>query len=210
MTIPRILWNMGAGLLRHSVARQRTGLLLLDRPSVWKSRIGLIDTDLAGRMSPASYLTQMESATWFAVGASGILHEIVRKRWLFLVVAQALRYEQPLTPLRPFHVQSRIVFWDDAWLYLQHTFVCPATGSPFAEAVVRVTIRRGKTTVPPATMYQTVANDTTRSFDPPPIPEVVRSFLAWDASCAKGMQAFTAPAPPENATSVNWAWQAAQ
>ncbi|EQC31194.1 hypothetical protein SDRG_11119 [Saprolegnia diclina VS20] len=164
MTIPRILWNMGAGLLRRRFSPPTPGLLLIDRPSIWKTRIGAIDTDLNLHLNNASYLTQMESATWFAVGASGILVEILRQRWLFLVVSQAIRYRHPIPPLRPFHIHSTIVYWDADWLYLQHRFVCPATGTLYAQSIVRVMIRLGKATVSPTTMYRTVTKDEVASF----------------------------------------------
>ncbi|EQC31195.1 hypothetical protein, variant [Saprolegnia diclina VS20] len=207
MTIPRILWNMGAGLLRRRFSPPTPGLLLIDRPSIWKTRIGAIDTDLNLHLNNASYLTQMESATWFAVGASGILVEILRQRWLFLVVSQAIRYRHPIPPLRPFHIHSTIVYWDADWLYLQHRFVCPATGTLYAQSIVRVMIRLGKATVSPTTMYRTVTKDESRAFTPPAMPDEVRDFLAWERSCAHGMQQFAAPSRATTTpTSFNWPW----
>jgi len=67
MTILRTTWNLTAGMLRRIIDPPKPGILVA-YPSIWKTRIGMIDTDLNFHLNNASYFTQMELAIWYAVG----------------------------------------------------------------------------------------------------------------------------------------------
>lgn len=47
--IPRILWHMGAGVLRRKLAPQLPGALLR-YPGVWKTRASLKDCNFTGKL----------------------------------------------------------------------------------------------------------------------------------------------------------------
>ncbi|OQR81250.1 hypothetical protein ACHHYP_16610 [Achlya hypogyna] len=210
MTIPRVMWNMLSGVVRRSVNKPAPGCLM-DRPSIWKTRIGFIDTDLNVHLNNASYLTQMELAIWYAVAHTGILHRVLAKRWYFLIGSQAIRYRHQIPPLRPIEVHTQTIYWDDTWVYLQARFVCPASGKLYAEGLSRITLRHGRDTVHPHNMFDVVFDVKAgeKEYPQPQMPDVIRDYLAWDASSAISMKEFSLEPTPKLpiTSSFNLPWE---
>lgn len=65
--IPRILWHMGAGILKRKLVQPTPGALL-HYPGVWKSRAGLLDCSFRRTLPENAYFRNMELAIWYGCG----------------------------------------------------------------------------------------------------------------------------------------------
>ncbi|KAJ0409038.1 hypothetical protein ATCC90586_000625 [Pythium insidiosum] len=183
----RIFWNTGAGLVHRALNKNtmKPGYGLL-YPAVWRARPGFLDCDVNMHLNNASYLYNMELARWHFSAATGIVHEAVKKRQMFLVGSQSIRYRHPIPPFRPYEIRTQVVYWDDSWVYFLHHFQCPTTGKLYAEGLCRATVKEGKRRVSGQELYY---NATGLMVDTPKeVPAIVEEFLAWDSASRASME----------------------
>ncbi|KAJ0398102.1 hypothetical protein ATCC90586_000289 [Pythium insidiosum] len=144
------------------------------------------DCNFGSRLVENSYFRQMELGIWFANGALGILHACARNRWYFVFGSQALRHRKDIRLGQAFEIHTRIIHWDDDWLYVLAHFRCPDTGEVFAEGLTRAMLRHGRERVDPRLLYDEMG--LTGVVDKEEVPEFVQKFLAWDAESEKSMK----------------------
>ncbi|OWZ02572.1 hypothetical protein PHMEG_00025843 [Phytophthora megakarya] len=176
--IPRILWHMGAGVLRRKLTPQVPGALLR-YPGVWKTRASLKDCNFTGKLPENAYYRSMELAIWYGCGVQGILHACARNRWYFVFGSQGIRHFKDIKLFQPYEVHTRNVYWDDDWLFLLAQFKCPDTGEIFAEGLSRCMLRHGRDRVDSRLLYAEMGVDGLPHQHE--MPEVVKKFLQWDA-----------------------------
>lgn len=119
--------------------------------------------------------------------SSGILFQALKNRRIFIAGSQAIRYRHAIPPFHAYEIQSKIIYWDDEWIYFQHQFLCLATGKVYAESLCRVTVLQGKTRVTGAQMVAEVEKDTIPNL-PEEMPDSVREYLKWDAASRVSME----------------------
>lgn len=121
--------------------------------------------------------------------ATGILTQALKKRRVFLVASQAIRYRHAIPPFRPYEIRTRLVFADDAWVYFLHQFQCPTTGKLYAEGLARVTVRERGQKVSAAAMLAEVGDRAHELSElPAEMPDVVKAFLHWDDASRASME----------------------
>ncbi|RQM28586.1 hypothetical protein B5M09_007940 [Aphanomyces astaci] len=176
----RAAWNIGVSMLTRALTPNKSKLdgIGLIKPHVWKARVGLLDMDLNVHLNNASYLYNMELARWHLL--SGMLHFCFTKRWMLLVGSQSIRYRHSIAPFQAYEIHSDIVYWDDQWFYFSHRFVCPATGKLFAEGLTRGMVKdSNRKTI----KFVDVAKQMGLGAPAPKdVPDVVKTFLLWDAA----------------------------
>ncbi|OQR96692.1 hypothetical protein ACHHYP_13827 [Achlya hypogyna] len=179
--VGRSLWNIGVSLVTRALTRDKAALRDIGvlRPHVWKARTGLLDIDLNMHLNNSSYLYNMELARWHMTGLNGLLGIAARKKWMFLVASQSIRYRRSIAPYAPYEIHSQLVYWDDTWTYFSHQFVCPTTGNLYAEGLTRAILKRGKTTVAVPEIVQAMGLDVPAQLDE---PEIVKGFVAWESA----------------------------
>ncbi|KAE8889213.1 hypothetical protein PF005_g32539 [Phytophthora fragariae] len=184
--IPRILWHMGAGVLRRKLSPQPPGALLR-YPGVWKTRASLTDCNLTRTLPEKAYYRSMELAIWYGCGAQGILHACARNRWHFVFGSQGVRHVKPIRLFQRYEVHTRNVYWDDAWLFLLAQFKCPDSGEVFAEGLSRCMLRSGRDRVDSRLLYEEMGVDgLPQQLE---MPDVIHKFLQWDAATESDMKA---------------------
>uniref|UniRef100_H3H2T1 Uncharacterized protein n=1 Tax=Phytophthora ramorum TaxID=164328 RepID=H3H2T1_PHYRM len=183
--IPRILWHMGAGMLRRKLTKQTPGALLR-YPGVWKTRASLKDCNLTGTLPENAYYRSMELAIWYGCGVQGILHTCARNRWYFVFGSQGIRHFKAIKLFQRYEVHTRNVYWDNDWLFLLAQFKCPETGEIFAEGLSRCMLRHGRDRVDSRMLYKEMGVDGLPHQHE--MPDVVRKFLQWDAATEVDMK----------------------
>ncbi|KAF0708171.1 hypothetical protein AaE_013324 [Aphanomyces astaci] len=206
-----------SGRLRRRLAPPPPGILI-DFPSVWKSRIGVVDTDTNLHLNNSSYFTQMELALDYAVGYTGIIDRVLANKWMFLVGSHAIRYRHAIPPNQPFEIHTQNIHWDHTWVYLRARFVCPETGKLYAEGLTRITLRKGRDTISPTELLRCLysPHEVPELSPPTTVPFLVTEMLKWDAASEASMKGFDsskAVGSPQNSTwrlfqSINWPWEA--
>lgn len=139
--------NLWFRLLKVLVAALfRARLAMTDR-SVLHFRVWPNDLDINVHMNNARYLALMDLGRFDLIARCGLWRPMVAKRWQAVIGGALVRYRRPLAPFRRFTLTSRMLCWDDRWIYIEHRI--EAAGVPSCLAVVRAAFLDGGSIVPP-------------------------------------------------------------
>lgn len=98
-------------------------------------RVWPTDLDLNRHMNNGKYLSVMDVARVDLMLRSKLIGTLKRARTYPLVASQSIRYRRALHLFGRFEVRTRVLGWDDRFVYLQQSFV--ARGELAASAVVK-------------------------------------------------------------------------
>ncbi len=163
----RLLW-----LLWRLRSVQRRGLFEESRLTfcVWPN-----DCDLNLHMNNGRYLTFMDLGRVHLTAQSGLLREAWRRRWMPVLAAAEITYLRSLKPFTRFDLVTRLLTWDDKYVYLEQLF--ERDGELCAHAYVKgVFLARG-VRVPNTELMQAIGHTDA----PPPMSEGLRHWAALAA-----------------------------
>jgi acyl-CoA thioesterase FadM len=168
----RLLWVVLLGL--H---RPRLGVADVSRLSmlVW-----LVDLDLNLHMNNGRYLALMDLGRGDWMIRSGAWRLIRRERMTPVVAGCMVRYRRSLRPLQRFELRTRLLGWDQRWVYVEQ--VMESNEGVACLAVVRTGFLRDGHLVSPAEMVQKL-NVTSV---PPALPDWVADWTRNEAAFANG------------------------
>ena len=78
------------------------------------------DCDLNFHLNAGRYLSFMDLARVEMIARMRMLQPILKRGWRPINGGVNLRFRRSLLPFERFEVRSRILGWDDKWLYYQH------------------------------------------------------------------------------------------
>lgn len=168
------------------VGATRRGSLGLLEESVISLRVWPQDCDTQGHMNNGRYLSIMDLGRSDMAMRTGFLRLWLRRRWRPLVGAQTIRYRRPLMPFDRYTLHTRLVCWDEKWIYFEQRF--EKDGELYAIAVVKGLVRGPKGPVAPTEMLRALGVFSKS----PPMPE---AYAAWNESERLAKAAATG-APP--------------
>ncbi len=85
-------------------------------------RVWPLDCDINGHMNNGRYLTLMDLGRTYFMAQLGMLWKLPKKGWFPVVGAVEIRYLRSLDPLQKFDLVSRVLTWDDKWIYVEQRF----------------------------------------------------------------------------------------
>jgi acyl-CoA thioesterase FadM len=162
-----VLFRLLLALLK-SRFRRRLGIL---DECVIAMRVWPNDLDLNMHMNSGRYLSMMDVGRMETLARTRMLREVLRRGWRPMVGATFIRYRKSLLPFERFTVSSRIVCWDEKWIYFEH--VLARRGEIAAHAYVRGLLRGREGNVRP---YQLLALAGKPMLISPPMPD---ALAAW-------------------------------
>ncbi len=164
----RLLW-----LLWRLRSLQRRGLFEESRIAfcVWPT-----DCDLNLHMNNGRYLTFMDLGRVHLTAQSGLLREALRRRWMPVLAAAEITYIRSLKPFQRFDLVTRLLTWDEKYIYLEQAFDCD--GKLCAQAYVKGVFLHKGARVPNAEVLQAIGYRDA----PPPMSEALRQWAALTAS----------------------------
>lgn len=165
----RLLKVLIFGLFRPRLSMTEVSRL---RFRVWPN-----DLDINVHMNNARYLALMDLGRFDLIARAGLWRPVLRKRWQAVIGGALVRYRRPLKPFQRFTLASRMLGWDDRWLYIEHRVETDA--GPACLTLVRAAFLDGGTIVPPAQ----VAAEVGFSGEAPPTPAWAGQWRALD-DCA--------------------------
>ena len=118
-------------------ARFGAALGVLDR-SVIRLRVWPNDLDFNLHMNNGRYLTLMDLGRIDLMVRSGSLKVFRRRRWMPVVAAQTITFRRSLKLFQRFDLHTRVVCWDDDFVYMEQTFT--VGGRIAALALVRAAL----------------------------------------------------------------------
>lgn len=164
----RLLW-----LLLRLRSLPRRGLFDPSRVTfcVWPN-----DCDINLHMNNGRYLSFMDLGRVHLTAQTGLLRLALRRRWMPVLAAAEITFIRPLGPFVRFDLVTRLLTWDDKYVYLEQMF--ERGGELCAHAYVKgVFLLRGKR-VPNAGILQAIGYDAA----PPPMPDALRHWAQMTAS----------------------------
>jgi acyl-CoA thioesterase FadM len=125
-------------------AGRRLGIL---DESVVQFRVWPMDLDINLHMNNGRYLTLMDLGRLDFIVRIGLLPIALRRHWHPVVASEVIRFRVALRPFQKYRLRTRLVAWDEKWLYIDQSF--EVGGKVAARALVRgLFVERG-TKVPP-------------------------------------------------------------
>ena len=147
--------------------RSRLGLL---EESVVDFRVWPLDLDFNLHMNNGRYLTVMDLGRVDLMGRQGTLGLMLRQRWTPVVAGQTIAYRRPLKPFQRYSLHSRVVCWDDKFVYLEQRF--QAAGKVMASAIVKAAVLAEQRPLRPREMLRQAGLER-RS---PPMPPAIKAW----------------------------------
>ncbi|CCG41464.1 thioesterase family protein [Magnetospirillum molischianum] len=111
------LWLRLLAVLIASLFRPRLGLIDL---SVLRFRVWPHDLDVNVHMNNARYLALMDLGRLDMIIRGKLWRTVLRERWQPVLAGSVVRYRRPLRPFQRFSLTSRLIAWDDRWIYMEH------------------------------------------------------------------------------------------
>ncbi len=123
------------------------------------------DLDCTGHVGDERYLEMMKLGRHCLATRMGVLAEMQKRGITAHVGATEVQYLNELELFECFELVSRIVGWDDKWLFLEQKFI-RCGGRPLAVGFVQLVFKHEGQTVPP----EVIMSYSGRIVDSPPLP----------------------------------------
>lgn len=170
------LWFRVLRVIVLALWRKRLGLLDESRLSF---RVWPTDLDINVHMNNARYLALMDLGRLDLIVRTGMARRVWTEKLQPVIGAALVRYRRPLAPFQPITLRSRLLAWDDKWLYIEHRL---ESGEVLAcHAVVKGMLVGRDGGVPPAELARTLGHDQ----DSPPVPDWVAHWSEAESLLAK-------------------------
>ncbi|HTK55401.1 MAG TPA: thioesterase family protein [Gemmatimonadales bacterium] len=168
-----LIFRVLAVLWRYLWDHRRTDPLA---PSVLSFRVLPNDLDPNWHMNNGRYLTIMDLGRLDMTLHSGLMRAVITHRWMPVLGGATIAYQRPLAPFQRYTLTTRILGWDEKWIYMEQVF--DSQGKRAATAMVRALIRGREKSVPTAEVMRSVGLDTPS----PPLPPQLRAWIESDAT----------------------------
>ncbi len=165
------LWLRLLGVFIAALFRPRLGWLGESR---LRFRVMPHDLDINIHMNNARYMALMDLGRLDLILRSGLWRPLLRQRWQAVLGAAVVRFRRPLRPFQALALTSRVLGWDEKWLYIEHRI--EAGGTLACQAVVRAAFVAPHGLVPPARLAALLGH----SAPSPELPPWVASWPAMD------------------------------
>jgi acyl-CoA thioesterase FadM len=155
-------------------------------PSVVHLRVWPNDLDLNVHMNNGRYLSLMDIGRVDLMVRCG-LGRWLRRGWQPMVAASFCRHFRPLNLLQRFEIRSRVLGWDEKWLYVEHRIL--RRGTLHALAVVKALVAERGRLLSSAELLACAAAVPAQS---PPLPPWVRAWLRSEREAIDQLKAESA------------------
>jgi acyl-CoA thioesterase FadM len=154
--------------------------------SLFKPRIRLLDIselnfrvlptdlDLNMHMNNARYLSFMDLGRTDLIIRTGMLPQLLREHWKPVIGSVNIRFRRPLRPFQRFKLKTRLLCWDEKWLYLEQRL--ESASGVHAKATLRGLFVGRQGSVPSWIVLDRMRHRE----ESPSFPAEALHLLAWD------------------------------
>lgn len=176
--------NLWLRLLRVFIASLFRPRLGFTEASVLRFRVMPHDLDINIHMNNARYFALMDLGRFDLIARCGLWRPVLKHRWQPVLGAALVRFRRPLRPFQPLTLTSRLLAWDEKWLYIEHRI--ESEGVLACHTIVRGAFVGAEGVVPPGRIIDALG----LAEPSPALPPWVE---AW-----RGLDAAIDPQPPLN------------
>lgn len=137
-------------------------------PSVLAFRVWPNDLDVNLHMNNGRYLTIMDLGRTDLIVRAGFLRAMLRERWMPVLGGATVRFRRPLAPFQRYVLRTRVLCWDDKWVYLEQRFETRG-GQLACHAIVKGLFLAGRASVPPPEVLRVLGLATASPAMPPAV-----------------------------------------
>ena len=167
------LWFRVLRVLLLALRRPRLGPLDESRIDF---RVWPTDLDINVHMNNARYMALMDLGRLDMIVRTGIGRQVTRERLQPVIANASVRFRRALGPFQRFTLRTRLLGWDDKWMYIEHRL--ERDGEVACRAVVRGLFLGKGGAVPPAELLR----DAGHAAASPALPDWVATWQALDAA----------------------------
>jgi acyl-CoA thioesterase FadM len=146
----------------------------IDAVSHVRLRVLPNDLDLNGHMNNGRYLTLLDLGKLEMLIRVGLAGVVLRMRWQPLIGGSIIRYRFGLKLFERFEILTRLLCWDERWLYFEQRIETRRGTS--AIALAKGQFRKGGETVAPREILEVLGANP----QSPQFPVHIRAWLASD------------------------------
>ncbi len=106
-------------VILKNVFRPRSDVL---GESLLRFRIWPTDMDLNFHLNDGRYISFSGLGRIDLMLRAGLLRQAMKRKWYPVVGAAMIRYRREIRSLERFTLRSRLVGWDEKWVYFEHRF----------------------------------------------------------------------------------------
>jgi acyl-CoA thioesterase FadM len=146
--------------------------------SIINSRVWPTDLDANIHMNNGRYLSVMDLGRLDYMVRVGLMGRVLQEKWMPVLSAATIRYRIPLNPFQKFKLETRVVWWDDKWFYMEQRFIIRGgdkDGAVAAIAFVKGSFYSRKTN---STISTSTLTDLMGITDTPEKPSYIESWQA--------------------------------
>ncbi len=167
----RMLWVLMLSLFRPRIRPLEDSTLDL---RVWPP-----DLDLMGHVNNGRYLTFMDLGRLDLIARSGLWRIALRRRWTPVIVSAQVRFRRALKLWDRFTLHTRVLGWDERWVYIEHRLESRARTASLALVKAGFVARDGLVPVQELAAAMGV-------HEAPELPAAVRAWRGAEAILAEG------------------------
>jgi len=169
----RFFWHLVTAFFRSTVRD-------ILEPTVLRFNVLPNDLDLNIHMNNGRYLSVADIGRTDFVIRTGIFGKVIRAGQIPVLAAATIRYRVQLELWRAYDLQTRVVCWDDKWVYMEQRFVIvkgKKAGEVAAIMIVKGAFydRKKKATVPTEKLIRAIGFNGPSPAIPPHIEKWIES-----------------------------------
>ena len=158
--------------------------LTMDDVSILHQRVWPDELDINVHMNNAKYLAVMDLGRTDWIVRSGAWRLMRYEKMAPVVGGAMVRYRRSLTLFQRYELRTRLLGWDERWLYIEQIMEC-RDGGPACFAVQRTTFTKNGKLVPPAELAAKLGHDAAAM----PAPDWTRTWGESEAAFVKAAEA---------------------
>ncbi len=172
----RFFWVVIAGFFKKPLQAADVSVL---NQRVWPDEL-----DINVHMNNAKYLAVMDLGRTDWIVRSGAWKLMRYEKMSPIVGGAMVRYRRSLKLFQPYLLKTRLLGWDERWLYIEQIMEC-RDGGAACLAVQRTTFTRNGKLVPPAELAAKLGQDASSM----PAPDWTRGWGEAEAAFVKSAEA---------------------
>ena len=166
----RLIWILFTSRFRGKIAP-------LDQAVIWM-RVWPNDLDLNFHVNSGRYLSFMDIGRVDLLVRYRVFRKIMKRGWRPINAGTMISYRKSLFSFERFCVKSRVICWDEKWLYFEH-IVEKENGERAAIANSRGLLRGREGNVRPQQILELAGHGALQS---PPMPEYLTHWTEAEAA----------------------------